>query len=88
MTLITWFDWQLIYQVICYANVFVLCHTTDNTNTSVAAAIESLNWLLIVFLDSAINAENGQANKVRNVVSGETGAVPAVARFYKVLLET
>ena len=33
---------------------------------------------------SAINAENGEANKVRNVVNSEIGAVPAVARFYKV----
>jgi len=36
-------------------------------------------------VDSAINAENGEANKVRNVVNGEIGAVPAVARFYKVI---
>ena len=38
-------------------------------------------------IDSAINSENSEANKVRNVVTGEAGAVPAVARFYKVLLE-
>ena len=34
---------------------------------------------------SAINAENGEANKVRNVINSEVGAVPAVARFYKVI---
>jgi aconitate hydratase len=31
----------------------------------------------------AINAENGEANKVRNVLTGEVDAVPAVARQYK-----
>jgi len=35
--------------------------------------------------NSAINADNGEANKVRNVVNDEIGAVPAVARFYKVI---
>jgi len=38
-----------------------------------------------LFVVSAINAENGEANKVRNTVNGETAAVPAVARFYKVI---
>lgn len=40
-----------------------------------------LMWLV----GSAVNAENDEANKVRNVVNGEIGAVPAVARFYKVI---
>jgi len=31
----------------------------------------------------AINSENGEANKVRNLQTGEFGAVPAVARAYK-----
>jgi aconitate hydratase len=31
----------------------------------------------------AINSENGEANKVRNLLTGEFGAVPAVARDYK-----
>ena len=34
-------------------------------------------------LIGAINAENGEANKVKNVTTGEYGAVPAVARDYK-----
>jgi aconitate hydratase len=34
-------------------------------------------------LIGAINAENGEANKVKNAVTGEYGAVPAVARDYK-----
>ena len=34
---------------------------------------------------SAINADSGEANKVCNIVTGEVGAVPAVARFYKVM---
>ncbi|KAL6073826.1 aconitate hydratase [Balamuthia mandrillaris] len=31
----------------------------------------------------AINAENGKANSVKNQITGEFGAVPDVARFYK-----
>jgi len=38
-----------------------------------------------VCVGSAINADSGEANKVCNVVTGEVGAVPAVARFYKVI---
>jgi len=34
-------------------------------------------------LIGAINSENGEANKVKNVTTGEYGAVPAVARDYK-----
>jgi aconitase A len=34
-------------------------------------------------LIGAINAENGEANKIKNSVTGEYGAVPAVARDYK-----
>src|SRR5579859_351264 len=34
-------------------------------------------------LIGAINAENGEANKVKNAVTGEYGAVPEVARDYK-----
>ncbi|ORX76150.1 aconitate hydratase [Anaeromyces robustus] len=34
-------------------------------------------------LIGAINAENGEANKIRNAVTGEYDAVPAVARYYK-----
>lgn len=34
-------------------------------------------------LIGAINSENGEANKVRNVLTGEYDAVPAVARDYK-----
>jgi len=34
-------------------------------------------------LIGAINAENGEANKVKNSLSGEYGAVPDVARDYK-----
>jgi len=34
-------------------------------------------------LIGAINAENGEANKVKNSISGEYGAVPDVARDYK-----
>jgi aconitate hydratase len=34
-------------------------------------------------LIGAINAENGEANKIRNVLTGEYDAVPAVARDYK-----
>lgn len=34
-------------------------------------------------LIGAVNAENGEANKVKNFVTGEYGAVPAVARDYK-----
>ncbi|KAJ8922957.1 hypothetical protein NQ315_001503 [Exocentrus adspersus] len=31
----------------------------------------------------AVNAENGEMNKIKNQVTGEWGAVPDVARFYK-----
>ncbi|KAF2629975.1 aconitate hydratase-like protein [Macroventuria anomochaeta] len=34
-------------------------------------------------LIGAINEENGEANKVKNIISGEYGAVPDVARDYK-----
>ena len=34
-------------------------------------------------LIGAINAENGEANKVKNALNGEYGAVPDVARDYK-----
>jgi hypothetical protein len=34
-------------------------------------------------LIGAINAENGEANKVKNFVTGEYGPVPATARDYK-----
>jgi aconitate hydratase len=34
-------------------------------------------------LIGALNAENGEVNKVKNVTTGEYGAVPAVARDYK-----
>lgn len=34
-------------------------------------------------LIGAINAENGEANKIKNVTTGEYDAVPAVARDYK-----
>lgn len=32
---------------------------------------------------SAINAENGEMNKVKNQLNGEYGGVPDVARYYK-----
>nr|CAA76360.1 aconitate hydratase [Piromyces sp. E2] len=34
-------------------------------------------------LIGAINSENGEANKIRNILTGEYDAVPAVARDYK-----
>lgn len=34
-------------------------------------------------LIGAINSENGEANKVRNAVTGEYDSVPATARYYK-----
>lgn len=34
----------------------------------------------------AINSENGEANKIKNQVTGEWGGVPDVARAYKVYL--
>ncbi|ORX77976.1 aconitate hydratase [Basidiobolus meristosporus CBS 931.73] len=34
-------------------------------------------------LIGAINSENGEANNIKNVLTGEFGAVPAVARDYK-----
>lgn len=34
-------------------------------------------------LIGAINSENGKANSVKNVITGEFGAVPDVARYYK-----
>lgn len=34
-------------------------------------------------LIGAINAENGEANKVKNLLNGSYGAVPDVARDYK-----
>jgi 3-isopropylmalate dehydratase small subunit len=34
-------------------------------------------------LIGAINAENGEANKIKNFTTGEYDAVPAVARDYK-----
>jgi aconitate hydratase len=34
-------------------------------------------------LIGAINAENGEANKVKNALTGQYGAVPDVARDYK-----
>jgi aconitate hydratase len=34
-------------------------------------------------LIGAINAENGEANKIKNILTGEYDAVPAVARDYK-----
>jgi aconitate hydratase len=34
-------------------------------------------------LIGAVNAENGEANKVKNATTGKYGAVPAVARDYK-----
>ncbi|OAL46273.1 aconitate hydratase-like protein [Pyrenochaeta sp. DS3sAY3a] len=34
-------------------------------------------------LIGAINAENGEANKVKNALNGEYGGVPDVARYYK-----
>jgi len=34
-------------------------------------------------LIGAVNAENGEANKVKNVTTGQYDAVPAVARDYK-----
>ena len=33
----------------------------------------------------AINAENGEANKVKNRLTGEWGSVPDTARHYKVI---
>ena len=33
---------------------------------------------------SAVNSENGEANNVRNLMTGEHGPVPATARHYKV----
>ena len=35
---------------------------------------------------SAVNAENGEMNKVRNQLNGQWGPVPDTARFYKVKL--
>ena len=34
-------------------------------------------------LIGAVNAENGEANKVKNTITGEYGPVPATARDYK-----
>lgn len=34
-------------------------------------------------LIGAVNAENGEANKVKNAFTGDYGAVPATARDYK-----
>jgi aconitate hydratase len=37
-------------------------------------------------LIGAVNAENGEVNKVKNQLTGEYGAVPDVARDYKVTI--
>jgi aconitate hydratase len=34
-------------------------------------------------LIGAINIENGEANKIQNKLTGEWGAVPTVAEWYK-----
>lgn len=34
-------------------------------------------------LNSAINIENNEANKIKNVLNNEWGSVPDTARFYK-----
>jgi aconitate hydratase len=34
-------------------------------------------------LPRAINIENDKANKIKNVLNGEWGGVPEVARYYK-----
>lgn len=34
----------------------------------------------------AINSENGEANKIKNRLTGEWGSVPDTARHYKVFL--
>jgi aconitate hydratase len=34
-------------------------------------------------LIGAINAENNEANKIQNKITGEWGTVPAVAQWYK-----
>ena len=38
-------------------------------------------------LIGAINIENGEANTVKNVLTGEYGGVPDVARHYKVFFK-
>ena len=35
-------------------------------------------------LIGAVNAENGEVNKIKNQLTGDYGAVPDVARDYKV----
>lgn len=39
--------------------------------------------MLNVFACRAINAENGEMNKIKNQLTGQYGAVPDVARDYK-----
>jgi len=55
-----------------------------NAQVQVVIFLHSLITICPVVVYSAINAENGEANKVRNVLTGEVGAVPATARAYKV----
>ena len=40
------------------------------------------------FSNRAINSENDKANHVKNQVTGEYGAVPDTARYYKVCSQT
>jgi hypothetical protein len=51
--------------------------------------LSQLTFFTFVFhcVYSAVNSENGEMNKVRNQINGEFGAVPDVARFYKVKLK-
>lgn len=39
--------------------------------------------ILTIYFYRAINSENGEANKIKNLLTGEWGAVPDVARHYK-----
>jgi len=53
--------------------------------------LDNISYSILIFftdcsnnmLIGAINAENGEANKVKNFVTGEYGPVPSVARDYK-----
>ena len=53
----------------------------SSTNTQTHTV--KVTMFVILLLCSAINSENNEANKVRNLVNGEWGPVPDTARFYK-----
>ena len=60
------------------SKTFLVCSPTLSHNSTPPKAAQTENCLI-----GAINIENGEANKIKNHITGEWGPVPQTAAYYR-----